>query len=76
MEFFTNVMTQILGSSGFAAFAGASDATGAWWDWRNAVMILVDNAYFKAQSAKRGSGIVFRFAGNRRNIFRFCRLAS
>ncbi len=41
MGFFTEVMSKILGSSGFAAFAGASDATGAWWDWRNAVMILV-----------------------------------
>ena len=41
MEFFTTVMSKILGSSGFAAFAGASDATGAWWDWRNAVMILI-----------------------------------
>ena len=41
MGFFTEVMSKILGSSGFAAFAGASDSTGAWWDWRNAVMILV-----------------------------------
>ncbi|MBO5917445.1 MAG: sodium ion-translocating decarboxylase subunit beta [Oscillospiraceae bacterium] len=41
MEFFTEVMSKILGSSGFAAFAGASDATGAWWDWRNAVMIVI-----------------------------------
>ena len=41
MGFFTEVMSKILGSSGFAAFVGASDATGAWWDWRNAVMILV-----------------------------------
>ena len=41
MGFFTEVMSKILGSSGFAAFAGASDATGAWWDWRNAVMIVV-----------------------------------
>ena len=41
MGFFTEVMSKILGSSGFAAFAGVSDATGAWWDWRNAVMILV-----------------------------------
>ena len=41
MGFFTEVMSKILGSSGFAAFAGASDATGAWWDWRNAVMIVI-----------------------------------
>ena len=41
MGFFAEVMSKILGSSGFAAFAGASDATGAWWDLRNAVMILV-----------------------------------
>ena len=42
MEFFTRVMSEILGSSGFAAFAGMVDPiTGANWDWRNAVMILV-----------------------------------
>ena len=34
-------MTRILGDSGFAALMGKLDAIGAWWDWRNAVMIAI-----------------------------------
>ena len=41
MEFFTDVMSRILGSSGFAAFVGKMDDIGSWWDWRNAVMIVI-----------------------------------
>ena len=41
MSFFVDVLSAIFGSSGFAAFAGVMDATGAWWDWRNAVMIAI-----------------------------------
>ena len=41
IQFFTTVIGEILGSSGFRAFAGLTDGFGNLWDWRNAVMILV-----------------------------------
>ena len=41
VAFFTGVMSSILGDSGFAAFMGKMDNIGAWWDWRNAVMIVI-----------------------------------
>jgi len=43
IEFFTDVMSRILGDSGFVAFAGVINelTNEVLWDWRNAVMILV-----------------------------------
>ena len=49
---------RVLGSSGFAAFAGASDATGAWWDWRNALMILIACVLMQSGKDKRLSGTI------------------